>query len=126
VHVSVNAVALAGIVAIFGLIPLIGNPIGYATVVLACLLTSTNLAIIVAIFFLIYAQIENVTLQPYVQSKQNELTPLTVFISALLGISFGGIIGALFAIPIAGCVRILLIDWTERKGYRKAHQTTTA
>ena len=118
VHASVNAVALAGIVAIFGLIPLIGNPMGYATVILACLLSSTNLAIVIAIFFLVYAQIENVTLQPYVQGKQNELTPLTVFVSALLGISFGGIIGALFAIPVAGCIRILLIDWTERKGYR--------
>lgn len=118
-HVSVNAVALAGILAIFGLIPLIGNPIGALFVIVGCLLTSFNLAIVMGIYFLIYAQIENVTLQPYVQSRQNELTPLTVFTSALLGISFGGILGALFAIPIAGSIRILLVDWANRKGYFK-------
>lgn len=113
--VSVNALALAGIMAIFGLIPMIGNPIGAFIVVLACLLSSFNLAIIMIVYFLIYFQIENITLQPYIQSKQNELTPLTVFVSALLGISYGGIIGALFAIPIAGCLRILLIDWMANR-----------
>lgn len=120
IGVSVNAVALAGLLAIFGLIPMIGNPLGAAVVILGCLLSSFNLAIVMSIYFLIYAQIENMTLQPYVQSKQNELTPLTVFVSALLGVSYGGIIGALFAIPIAGSIRILLIDWMERKGLRKA------
>jgi predicted PurR-regulated permease PerM len=119
IGVSVNAVALAGMLAIFGLIPMIGNPLGAFVVILGCLLSSFNLAIVMAIYFLIYAQIENVTLQPYIQSKQNELTPLTVFVSALLGVSYAGIIGALFAIPVAGSVRILIIDWMERKGLRK-------
>ncbi len=119
-HVSVNAVALAGILAIFALIPMIGNPIGSLFVILGCLLTSLNLALIMIIYFLLYFQIENITLQPYVQSRQNELTPLTVFIAALLGISFGGILGALFAIPIAGCLRILFVDWAAKKGYLKA------
>ena len=118
-HVSINAVALAGILAIFALIPMIGNPIGSIFVVLGCLLTSLNLAIVMVIYFLIYFQIENMTLQPYVQSRQNELTPLIVFVSALLGISFGGILGALFAIPVAGCLRILLIDWAGKRGYLK-------
>lgn len=118
-NVSVNAVALAGIMAIFGLIPMIGNPIGSIFVITACLLVSPQLALVVLIYFLIYGQIENVTLQPYIQSRQNELTPLTVFVAALLGISYGGIIGALFAIPVAGCLRIILIDWAQRKGYYK-------
>ncbi len=123
--VSVNAVALAGIIAIFGLIPLIGNPIGAVAVILACALSSVNLAIVMAVYFVIYGQIENVTLQPYVQSKQNELTPLTVFVSALVGVSFGGIVGALFAIPIAGCIRILFVDWADRKGYFKNDKELT-
>lgn len=118
-NVSVNAVALAGIVAFFGLIPMIGNPLGAFVVIFACLLSSFNLALIMLVYFLVYFQIENVTLQPYIQSKQNELTPLTVFVSALLGISYGGIIGALFAIPLAGCARILLIDWAASRGYIK-------
>jgi len=109
-NVSVNPVALAGIVALFGLIPMIGNPVSSITVVLICLLNSAALAIVMLIYFAIYYQIENLTLQPYIQSRQNELTPLLVFIAAIIGISAAGIIGALAAIPVAGCIKILLED----------------
>ena len=118
-NVSINPVALAGIVALFGMIPMIGNPISSITVVLVCLLNSPTLAIVMLIYFLIYYQIENMTLQPYIQSRQNELTPLLVFISALLGITVAGIIGALAAIPVAGCVKILLEDHFDQPSAKK-------
>ena len=56
-------------------------------------------------------QIENATVQPYIQSRASELTPLIVFISAILGIGFGGILGAIVAIPIAGCLKVLFDDY---------------
>lgn len=105
---SVNAIALAGIVFLFGLIPLIGNILAASVVVLFSLFASTALALIMAIYFVLYQQIENVTLQPYIQSRGNQLTPLTVFVAALLGVGLGGILGALAAIPTAGIIRILL------------------
>ncbi len=110
-NVSINAVALAGIVAIFGLIPLIGNPLAAAIVIIACLFNSVPLAIIMLVYFIVYSQLENVTLQPYIQSRVNDLTPLIVFIAALIGIGFGGILGALVAVPIAGCIKILVEDY---------------
>ncbi len=113
-NTSVNAVALAGITFMFGLIPLIGNTLGAAIVVLMCLFTSTGLAVMMAIYYLVYQQIENATLQPYIQSKSNQLTPLTVFAAALLGAGLGGLLGALAAIPIAGCIRILLEDYLDK------------
>lgn len=64
-----------------------------------------------AAFFLIYQQIENATIQPGIQARQNELTPLLVFIAALIGIGFGGIIGAIIAIPLAGCLRIWFFEY---------------
>ncbi len=112
---SINPVALAGIVGLFGLIPMIGNTVAAVIVVLACLLVSTPLAIVMAVFFVLYQQIENVTIQPYIQSKKNELTPLIVFIAALLGASFGGLLGAFLAIPAAGCLRILAEDAYHRR-----------
>jgi predicted PurR-regulated permease PerM len=108
---SVNAVALAGIIALTGLIPMIGNTIGASIVVLVCLFSSLPLAAVMAVFFLIYQQVENVTIQPYIQSKTNELTPLLVFVAALLGIGFGGLLGGLVAIPVAGCAKILIEDY---------------
>jgi len=114
-NVSINAVALAGIVAVFGIIPMIGNPLAAVVVVLACAFASLPLAIIMAIYFLVYFQIENVTLQPYIQSRQSELTPLIVFVSALIGIGFAGILGAFVAIPAAGCIKILVEDYAQHR-----------
>ena len=116
--VSINALALAGILVFTGLIPMIGSTIGGVIVTLACLFVSTPLALIVAVFYVLYQQIENVSLQPYIQAKYNELTPLLVFIAALLGIGFGGFLGALIAIPIAGCLKILFVDFLERRRTR--------
>lgn len=108
VNASVNVVALAGIVFLFGLIPLIGNILAAVVVVLFSLFASPTLALIMAIYFAIYQQIENVTLQPYIQSRSNQLTPLTVFTAAILGAGLGGLLGALVAIPVAGCIKILI------------------
>lgn len=113
--VSINAVALAGMVFVTGLIPMIGHIIGGTIIVLACSFVSIPLAIIMACVMIIHQQIENITLQPYIQSKYNELTPLTVFIAALLGIGFGGILGAFIAIPLVGCLKILLVDYLEHR-----------
>ncbi len=113
---SVNAIALGGIIALFALMPMIGTILGSVIVVLACLLVSAPLAIAVAIYFIIYQQIENVTIQPYIQSRGNNLTPLIVFIAALLGVGIGGLLGAIVAIPVAGCIKIVIEDYfAERK-----------
>ncbi len=113
--VNINAIALAGIVAIGGLIPLIGNMLAAALVVLACMLTSVPMALAMAVYFVVYLQIENATIQPHIQAKQNELTPLLVFISALLGVGLGGLLGALVAIPAAGCLKIIVLDYFSRR-----------
>ncbi len=109
--VSINAVALALIVGLIGLIPMIGNTIAAVIVVMLCLFVSLPLAVVMAVFFLVYQQVENATFQPFIQSKYNELTPLTVFIAAILGVSVAGFIGALVAIPAAGCLRIYLKEY---------------
>ncbi len=107
---NINEVALAGIVALFALMPLIGATLGAVVVVTACLFVSLPLAIGMAIYFIVYQQIENATIQPYIQSKSSNLTALLVFIAALVGVTFGGILGAFVAIPTAACIKILLED----------------
>lgn len=119
--VQINAIALGGIVGLFALLPLIGTFIGSTIVVIACLLVSPVLALTMAIYFIIYQQIENVTIQPYIQAKTNDLTPLIVFIAALVGVGFGGLLGAFLAIPTAGCIKVLVEDHYENIAKRKAH-----
>jgi predicted PurR-regulated permease PerM len=83
--------------------------------------SSVPLAITMLVYFIVYQQIENVTIQPYFQSRKNDLSPMLVFIAALLGIGFGGLLGGFVAIPVAGCIKILLEDWLEdRKNGAKA------
>ncbi len=110
-NVTVNPMALAGIVFLFGLIPLIGNTLAAAIVVLFCLFVSPGLAVGMAVYFLVYQQVENATLQPYIQARSNNLTPLIVFVSALIGASLGGLLGALAAIPLAGCIRVIFDEY---------------
>lgn len=108
---DINEVALAAIVALFALLPLIGATLGAIIVIFACLLVSLPLAITMAVYFIVYQQIENATLQPMIQSRLNNLTPLIVFISALIGVSLGGLVGAFIAIPVAGSIRILIEEY---------------
>lgn len=105
---SINIIAMGGIVFLFGLIPLIGNTLAAILVVVVSLFTSVPLAIIMAVYFPVYQQLENATLQPHIQAKNNQLTPLLVFMAALVGAGFGGLLGAFVAIPAAGCLRIVL------------------
>jgi predicted PurR-regulated permease PerM len=120
VNATVNSVALAGIVSVFGLIPLFGNPLAAILVVLACLINTVSLGLIMMIYFVVYFFIENHTFQPIIQSKLNELTPLTVFIAAVLGVGFGGLLGAIIAIPTASAIKVLVEDYFERHRHKSA------
>lgn len=117
---SINALAMAGIVAVFALIPLFGNPIASIIVFLVCLSVSATLAFIMLAYFVVYFFIESHTFQPFIQSKLNNLTPLTVFIAAILGIGFAGFLGAIIAIPVASAVKVLFEDQIDKRGLRSA------
>lgn len=115
--VSINPIALACLVVLFGIIPTIGNILAAVTVASICLFTSAPLALTMLIYFVVYQQIENITIQPYVQSRNNDLSPMLVFIAALLGIGFGGLMGGFVAIPAAGCIKILISDYLDDKDF---------
>lgn len=106
---------LAGIVALFSLIPLVGATLGSVVVILVALFQSTAAAAIMTVFFLVYQQIENNVTQPMVQSKALDLTPLMVLVSVIFGISVGGILGGFIAIPVAAILKILFLDYQERR-----------
>lgn len=107
---------LAGIVFVFGLIPLIGNTLAAILVVISTVvLKDFTSALILLAFFILYQQVENVTLQPIVQGKTTNLPPLVIFASVILGVALVGPIGGLLAIPAAGCAKVLLLDYFEHR-----------
>lgn len=107
--------ALMVIVFICGLIPLVGHTIGAIIVSLVALFTSPVTALIVLVYYITYQQIENYAIQPKIQANSTDMSPLLVFASVIVGVSFNGLLGGLVAIPIAGCLRILVLDYLHRK-----------
>lgn len=110
------ALALAAIVFICGLIPMIGAYIGATIISLVALLESPLSAVLILAYYILYQQIENYVLQPRIQANATSMSPLLVFVSVIIGINLNGIVGGLLAIPVVGCLRILVIDYLHMKG----------
>lgn len=108
-------IALMVIVFICGLIPLVGHTIGAVIVSLVALFQSPWAALIILAYYILYQQIENYIIQPRVQANSTNMSPLLVFGSVIIGVNFGGLFGGLVAIPVAGCLRILVLDILRRK-----------
>jgi len=110
-----NPLALMVVVFICGLIPMVGHTIGAIIVTTAALFHSLTAAIIILCYYILYQQIENYVVQPRIQANATNMSALLVFISVILGANFGGLLGALVAIPVAGCVRVLVLDYLETR-----------
>lgn len=110
-------VALMVIVFICGLIPMVGHYIGATIVTLVALFTSPVDALVILAYYVMYQQVENYVIQPTVQSNSTNMSPLLVFSSVIIGVSFGGLLGGLVAIPVAGCLRVLVLDYLKSRNY---------
>lgn len=115
-HIS-YPIALMVIVFICGLIPMVGHTIGAIIVTLVALFESTSAAMIILAYYITYQQIENIFIQPRIQANSTDMSPLLVFMSVVIGVSFSGLIGGLVAIPVAGCLRILILEYLRRGNY---------
>lgn len=115
------ALPLAGIVWFLNLIPLIGATVSGVMLVIITLFHSVPAAIVLGVYLLIYQQLENNFVQPYVQSKAVNISPLLILASALIGANIAGLLGALIAIPVASCIRILVNDFFEDRHITLEH-----
>jgi predicted PurR-regulated permease PerM len=114
------AVALGLIVAILDLIPLAGATIAAILIGIVAFLHSIPAGIVVVVFFVVYQQVENHLLQPVIYGRTVQLSPLAVLISILIGAELAGILGALGAIPVAGSIQVLILDWLNHRHKRAA------
>jgi predicted PurR-regulated permease PerM len=109
------AVALGLVVGILDLIPLAGATVAGIIIATVAFLHSVTAGIIVVVFFVLYQQVENHVLQPVVYGRTVQLSPLVVLISVLIGAELAGVLGALGAIPVAGTLQVLLIDYLRHR-----------
>ncbi len=108
------AIPIAVILFMAGLIPMFGATIGAIIAGLLLAVNDVGAAIVFLVYYFIYQQIENSFISPQVQSRSVEISALTVLIALTIGLSLFGILGGIISIPIAGCVRILVLDYLER------------
>ena len=102
------AVALSMVVFLTGLIPLIGATIGAVVITTVALFTSVQAGIAVAIYYLIYQQVENYLLYPRIMQRSVDVSPAATVVAVLIGGSLLGVLGALLAIPIAAAIQLVL------------------
>jgi predicted PurR-regulated permease PerM len=112
------AVALGLLVAILDLIPLAGATIAAVIVSTVGFIHSITAGVVLIVFFLVYQQFENHVLQPLVYGRTVQLSPLIVLIAVLMGAKLAGVIGALGAIPIAGAIQVVVVDWLAQRRHR--------
>ena len=106
---------LAFLIFLTDLVPMIGAIIGATIVIFVLIFNDLGAAVAFAIYFFIYQQIENNLIQPTVQARTIELSALTILVAALVGINLLGPVGGFLAIPAAGCLRVLIMDYLERR-----------
>ncbi|WP_344949666.1 AI-2E family transporter [Sphaerisporangium flaviroseum] len=102
------ALALALVVAVTDLIPLVGATVGAVLVTAVGFLQSGTLGVACIIFFVIYQQVENYVIYPRVMSRSVDVAPAVSVIAALFGGALLGAVGALLAIPVAAAVALIV------------------
>ncbi len=106
------AAALALIVALLDIVPLVGATLGAIVVGLVTLFNDFPTATIVwSIWSVIYQQVENTVIQPRIQSHTVRVQPIVVIIAVLFGSALFGVLGALLAIPAAATIQILFREY---------------
>ena len=90
------------------LMPMIGPWVGAIPALLVALSLPFPTIVWVALAFLVIQQLESNVLLPRLSAHAVGIHPIGAILALILGFEVGGIVGALFAVPIAGLIWVLL------------------
>ncbi|WP_168198269.1 AI-2E family transporter [Crassaminicella thermophila] len=107
--IKVNFAFLIGTIAgISDIIPYFGPVIGAIPAIVVALLDTPTKALWVIIAFIIIQQIESGIITPKIVGESVGLHPVTVILALLIGSEWLGIVGLIFAVPIAASIKIVM------------------
>lgn len=105
------ALALALLVGVFDLVPIIGSTIAGAVVTTVTLATvSVTAAVVNLVFTVVYRLFEDYVLSPRILSRTVEVKPAVTIIAVLLGGTLLGIEGAVIAVPVAAAIQLVITE----------------
>ena len=113
-------------VGILQMIPFFGPFVSWAPPVLAALVTnSPNLLPIFIVMWVAWFVIMNM-LQPRLMERTVGIHPVGVLVSVLIGIKLAGVVGAIFAIPVAAVISTFFFYYLQRSTGGARDVTTRA
>jgi predicted PurR-regulated permease PerM len=101
------AFALAFVVGLLSLIPVVGAFISGALITALALTVSPTVALITLIYYIAYQQLEAYLIYPRIMARSVEVPGAVTVIAALVGGGLLGIIGAVLAVPVAAALLLL-------------------
>lgn len=101
------ALALAVVVGLLALIPLIGTTFSTVIVSIVAFAFGPTTGLITLIFFLIYQQVDAYFIGPRIFARSVQIPAVLVMIAAISGGLLLGILGAILAIPITAALLLL-------------------
>jgi predicted PurR-regulated permease PerM len=102
------AAALALVILVFDLIPMVGASIGSVVVSLIVAIQSWQMGLTMFVFFVVYQQIENYLIYPRIMKRAVNVHPAAAIVGALVGGGLLGFIGAILAIPTVAAIQLIL------------------
>ncbi|MBQ7201892.1 AI-2E family transporter [Candidatus Saccharibacteria bacterium] len=105
------AVPMGMIAMVFYMIPMFGQFISAVLITIVLLCSSPLAAAIFVVVYIIYAQIENNAIAPKIQGNALNLPAVAILCAMIIGMYMFGLIGAIVAIPIAGCIKVLVDEF---------------
>jgi len=109
------AYALGVLTGVFNIIPVLGAAICIVLALFVAAIDSWGRVIGVAVFYLIYIQIENSFLTPRIMKKSVGLPSLAILVALVIGSALEGVLGAMVSVPTAVLVAVLLDEYLVRK-----------
>lgn len=97
-------------------VPVVGPLMGAVPAIFIAYEQSPESAFNVALFYIVYYQIDANILLPKVMGKNVDVHPVVLIISLLIGAKLFGILGMVFAVPVAAVYGVMYRElWHERK-----------
>lgn len=115
---------IAVLLFIFGMIPMVGATIAGLLSAVILGLNAPTAGLFFLIYFLIYQQVENNVISPMIQARNNQLSALIIFTALTIGVYAFGLLGALLAIPLAACIKILVQEQLKSRKRRTREENS--
>ncbi len=109
------AYALGFLTGMLNIVPVVGAAVSISLALLVAAVDSWGRVLGVAIFYVVYLNVENSFLIPRIMKSSVDLPGLSILVALLVGAAMAGIVGAAVSVPTAVLVAVLVDEYLVKK-----------